>query len=116
MDTGIWIHRLTHLMLCWLALQEALFRLWKSPRVFTCARQGCLATVERGDGHELGAHIKISLEAELGKLIGVGGTAVVPLCTKHHNCRGERIELAETKALLDMGSPLDLRGMRSTFD
>ena len=59
----------------------------------------------------MGAHIQVSWQSELHKMMGRGGTLVVPLCNACHNCYGGEIRLRETKALIDRGCPLDLRGM-----
>ena len=48
------------------------------------------------------------------KLVGRGGTLVVPLCQSCHNCQGAGIELKETPYMVDRGgSVLDLRGMEN---
>ena len=48
------------------------------------------------------------------KLVGHGGTPVVPLCQRCHNCQGAEIKLKETSYIVGRaGSVLDLRGMES---
>lgn len=61
----------------------------------------------------MGAHIQYSWRAELLKFAGYGGTPVVPLCQRCHNCQGGEIELKETPCIIDGGgNVLDLRGMQ----
>jgi hypothetical protein len=86
-----------------------MFTTFGNPRVFTCAHRHCYTTVYAADGKGVGAHIMASRDMELQKLRGMGGTAVVPMCNEHHNCRGAQVELKETVALLDRGTPVDLR-------
>jgi hypothetical protein len=47
--------------------------------------------------------------SEAGKLIGLGGTAVVPCCNKHHPKSGNlTFKIKATRAIIDMSAPLDL--------
>jgi hypothetical protein len=51
----------------------------------------------------------VSKEMEYLKHKGLGGTAVVPLCNKCHNCRGAQIRLKNTRAVIDRWAPVDQR-------
>jgi hypothetical protein len=93
-------------------LQAALFEAHRYLDALPCARQGCDNHLYPRDRKGSGAHIMVSLEMELMKLVGLGGTAVVPLCDKCHNCRGGEIELKDTPALQDRRTPVDQRLLR----
>ena len=91
--------------------EKALFDL-TGKGVLSCACLSCIKMHSESSSDLLGAHIQHSWRAELLKLVGYGGTPVVPLCQRCHNCQGAEIKLKETSYIVDRGgSSLDLRGM-----
>ena len=72
-------------------------------QVLVCAKYGCRAPAE------LGAHIRTGFWDEVGKLVDMGGTAVVPCCKQHHPTRGQLdMRVKATPCIIDKAAPLDL--------
>ena len=69
---------------------------------FTCAQNNC-----ENEGTE-GCHLKVSTVTELKKLVGLGGTAVVPLCSSHHAKNGSMVMINPTPCIWDKDSAIDL--------
>lgn len=69
---------------------------------FTCAQNNC-----ENEGTE-GCHLKVSIVKELIKLVGLGGTAVVPLCSSHHAKDGSMVMINSTPCIWDRDSDIDL--------
>lgn len=81
----------------WLAALEAEFG-----EDLVCAKYGCTRDAE------LGAHVRLGFVSEAGKLIGLGGTAVVPCCNKHHPKAGDlTFRVKATPALIDTTCPVN---------
>ena len=68
---------------------------------FGCCQSSC------DDGADTGAHIRVSSWHEIGGSIGLGGgTAVVPMCKRHHGTGP--VEIEETPCIWDSRTPIDL--------
>jgi hypothetical protein len=69
---------------------------------FTCAQNNCENEATEG------CHLKVSIVKELIKLVGLGGTAVVPLCSSHHAKDGSMVMINSTPCIWDQDSAIDL--------
>lgn len=68
---------------------------------FPCCAVNCDST------GTLGAHLRVSRLHEIGGKIGIGGTAVVPMCDHHHGTGA--VEIVTTACIWDKSAPVDLR-------